>query len=533
MRSLLLGALLVVPALAGAETPVPGAEGGPSATPPPMDSTAPSAPAGAGAVDTPAVAHVTTDPLLPQAYRVVPPGTYPCVVDIDLSAQGKPTDVRAVQCDPDALLALATAIVQWEFTPAMRAGLPVASTLRYDTVFEVRSALPRKHLVGFVGASVSAGGSGLGGVEGRIHLGETVSATLGVDVDQDRMEGTGARVVATSVRGDLAFSSRRRHFEKRAIQGLAMGVFADDQGASGSYAAWRGEAMTGLPGLAFGGDVGVAALFTDPPTVDDLGPFVRPGISPFLPWLRATLTWYAPLPRDRFVVVPRAQDPTVFEPPPPPPEETDDLDGAAFAGVPAIHWSEIEPSLGSSPDAGPGFAGYPPGTYACNVRVRIGTDGKALATRAERCPQAGRADAEKAVLGWTWPERPGGTEAQAVFPVPYFVEQEGAVQVHAQVTGVRAAGTDAVGPLPRFAGTPEVWAKTVVAVDYGVTRPTRTCSVDVDLDASGAVVGTRWASGDVEVRPRVLEALAGWRFFPVIVQGEPTSVSARLVLCED
>ena len=516
MRKFHLLALLVAPGLASAAGPAVGTEGN----------------TGVGVVDTPAVVHVTTDPLLPQAYRVVPSGTYPCVVDIDVSAQGTPTDVRAVQCDPDAMLALAAAVVQWEFTPATRAGLPVASTLRYDTVFEVRSALPRKHVVGFVGASVSAGGSGLVGVEGRIHLGETVSATLGVDVDQDRMEGTGARVVATSVRGDLAFSSRRRHFEKRAIQGLAMGVYADDQGASGTYAAWRGEAMTGLPGLAFGGDIGVAALFTDPPTVDDLGPFPRPGLSPFLPWLRATLTWYAPLPRDRFVVIPRAEDPTVFEPPPPPPEETDDLDGSAFAGVSAIHWSEIEPSLGSSPEAGPGFAGYPPGTYACNVRVRVGADGKAVATRAERCPQVGRADAEKEVLGWTWPERPGGVEVQAVFPVPYFVEQEGATQVKAQVTGVRAPD-NTFAALPRFAGMPEVWTKSAPPAEYGVTRPTRACFVDVDLDPLGAVTGTRWAGGDVEVRPRVLEALEGWRFYPVIVQGEPAAVRARLVLCED
>ncbi len=532
MKNVVLGALLLTPALAGAEIPVAGAEGVPSATPPPMASSSPSSPSGILVADSLAVAHVTTDPLLPQAYRVVPSGTYPCVVDIDVSAQGKPTDVRAVQCDPDAMLALATAIVQWEFTPATRAGLPIASTLRYDTVFEVRSALPRKHVVGFVGASVSAGGAGLVGIEARVHLGETVSATVGVDVDQDRMEGTGDRVIARSVRGDLAFSSRRRHFEKRAIQGLAMGVYADDQGASGTYAAWRGEAMTGLPGLAVGGDVGVAALFTDPPTVDDLGPFLRPGISPFLPWLRATLTWYAPLPRDRFVVVPRAQDPTVFEAPPPPPEETDDLDGSAFTGVPAIHWSEIEPSLGSSPEPGPGFGGYPPGAYPCNVRVRIGADGRAVAARAERCPQVGRADAEKEVLGWTWPERAGGNEVQAVFPVPYFVEQEGAVQVYAQVTGVREAGGN-VAPLPRFAGNPEVWAKTVKGVDYGVTRPTRACFVDLDLDPGGAVVGTRWVGGDVEVRPRVLESLQAWRFYPVIVQGEPASVRARLVLCEE
>ena len=73
----------------------------------------------------------------------------------------------------------------------------------------------------------------------------------------------------------------------------------------------------------------------------------------------------------------------------------------------------------------------------------------------------------------------------------------------------------------------------VKGVDYGVTRPTRACFVDLDLDPGGAVVGTRWVGGDVEVRPRVLESLEAWRFYPVIVQGEPASVRARLVLCEE
>jgi hypothetical protein len=486
---------------------------------------------GASAGFTPPVAHVTVDPLLPQAYRVVPPGVYPCEVDIDVSARGEVTDVRPVRCDEDARVALATAILSWSFEPATRDGVPVDGTLRHATVFEVRSALPRKHLVGFVGASASVGGAGLVGVEARVHLGESVSATAGIDWDQDAMEGTGRRVRATAVRGDLAVSSRRRHFERRAIAGLAMGAFADDHGASGSYAALRVERMAGPPGLALGGDVGVAALFTDPDTVDDLGPFVRPAVSPFLPWLRATLTWYAPVPRDRFVVVPRAQDPTVYEPVPPPEPTETPRESRVFEGVRAIHWSEIEPSLGGAPEAGAGFAAYPPGTYDCGVRARIGADGTAKAVRAERCPTAGLADAEAAVRAWTWPERPGGEDVQAVFPVPFFVDRAAAVQAHAQVLGI--LGGDGAAPLrPASPGATPVWLHAPVAPAFGMTPPTRPCSVDVDLDVTGTVRAVRWVSGDVEVRPRVLEAVQAASFYPVIVRGDPAPVRARVVLCE-
>jgi hypothetical protein len=157
-----------------------------------------------GPASTPPVAHVTVDPLLPQAYRVVPPGVYPCEVDIDVAARGVVTDIRPVRCDEDARVALATAVLSWSFDPATRDGVAVDGTLRYATVFEVRSALPRKHVVGFLGASASVGGAGLAGVEARVHLGESVSATVGVDWDQDAMEGTGRRV---AVDGTLRYAT--------------------------------------------------------------------------------------------------------------------------------------------------------------------------------------------------------------------------------------------------------------------------------------------------------------------------------------
>jgi hypothetical protein len=477
----------------------------------------------------PPVAHVTTDPLLPQAYRVVPPGVYPCEVDIVVRANGTVADMLPIRCDTDALYALATAVVQWTFEPATRDGVPVDGVLRYRTEFEVRSALPRKHVVGFAGVGASVGGAGLAGVEARVHMGETLSATLGYERDLDTLEGRGTKLGTNAVRADLAFSSRRRHFEKRGIYGLALGGWLDDQGANGAYAAMRLERMAGPPGLAVGADAGLSLLFTDPPTVDDVGPFTL-GATPFAPWVRASLVWYAPIPRDRFVVVPREQDPTVYEPPPPPPEEVPDLDGVAFPGIKAIHWAEIDPDYGDPPDSDALFANWPPGTYACNVRVAVGIDGKAERVRAEQCPSVGRALAEQVARSWVWLPRPGGEVVQAVFPAPFFVEHEDARRVRAQVTNVLDG--DKAAPLPRFPGRPEVWARTVVAPEWGSTLPTRSCSVDVDLDATGAVLRTRWISGDVEVRPRVEEALAGWRFFPVIVAGEPTPVRARLVLCE-
>ena len=487
------------------------------------------APAAEGSATRPPVAHITTDPLLPQVYRVVPPGVYPCEVDIVVRSNGSVADLLPIQCDTDALYALATAVVQWQFDPATKDGAPVDGVLRYRTEFEVRSALPRKHVVGFAGVGASVGGAGIAGVEARVHMGETLSATIGYERDQDTLEGRGTRVGTNAVRADLAFSSRRRHFEKRAIYGLAIGGWLDDQGANGAYAAMRLERMAGPPGLAVGTDAGLSVLFNDPPTVDDVGPFTL-GATPFAPWVRASLVWYAPIPRDRFVVVPREQDPTVYEPVPPPPEEVADVDGSAFPGIRAIHWSEIDPEDGDPPEADSVFAGWPPGTYTCNVRVAVGINGKAERVRAEQCPSAGRALAEQTARDWDWLPRPGGEVVQAVFPAPFFVDQPEAKRVRAQVTNV-LEGTRAL-PLPRFPGRPEVWARFMVAPEWGATLPTRSCAVDIDLDATGAVVGTRWVSGDVEVRPRVEEALARWSFFPVIVAGEATPVRARLVLCE-
>ncbi len=517
--SLVLAGFLCGASVAGAAEPGVGAAGGVAGggqSPPPQE-TAP-------------VAHITTDPLLPQAYRVVAPGVYPCEVDIHVRADGFVTDVTPVRCDDGALLALATAIVAWEFDPATRDGVKVDGVLRYATSFEVRSALPRKHLVGFVGVGASVGGAGLVGVEARAHMGETLSATLGVDRDQDIEEGTGRALATNVLRGDIAFSSRRRHFEKRAIYGLALGAFLDDVGANGAYAAMRFERMAGPPGLAFGADAGMSVLFNDPPTVDDIGP-VTLGSVPFAPWVRGSLVWYAPLPRDRFVVIPREQDPTVFEPVPPAEEAAPDVDGSAFDGFAAIHWSEIEPSLGAAPEGGDAFSGWPPGTYPCNVRAAIDAAGRAVQVRAEQCPSVGRSEAEATVRGWEWPAREGGATVQAVFPAPFFVAQESATQVRAQVTNVLADGV--AKPLPPRAGRPPVWAKASVTPEWGSTRPTRACFVDVDLDARGGLLRTKWVSGDIEVRPRVEEALAGWQFYPVIVGGEATPVRARLVMCED
>ncbi|MFN7147251.1 MAG: hypothetical protein ACK4YP_26015, partial [Myxococcota bacterium] len=358
------------------------------------------------AASTPPVAHVLTDPLLPQKYRTVPPGVYPCSVIIDVSAEGTATDVKPVECDEEAFWALATAIVAWEFDPATENGVPVAGQLPYTAEFEVTSLLPRKNIVGFAGAVVSAGGAGWGGVEARIHLGEQLSVSAGVALDQDTLEGSlEDRWVPTFV-GDVTLSTPRRHFEHRGIYGITIGGFGDAYGSAGGYAAFRGELMTGIPGLSIGGDAGVAALFSDPVTFDDVGLWPRPGLSPVFPWLRASLIWYAPIPRDRFVVVPRAQDPTVFVPEPPPEVIVEDTDGEPFPGIRSAHWSEIEPSLGDTTPTGPGFDLYPPGTYTCNVRVAVGTDGRASKIRVEKCPAAGHADAEATVRDWVWEDLP-------------------------------------------------------------------------------------------------------------------------------
>jgi hypothetical protein len=332
-------------------------------------------------------------------------------------------------------------------------------------------------------------------------------------------------------RADVALSSKRQHFEHRGIYGFTMGGFADPYGAAGGYAAFRGELMTGVPGLSFGGDAGIAAMFTNPPTYEDVGVWPKAGISPFYPWLRASLIWYAPIPRDRFVVIPRAQDPLVFEPVPPPPEEVADLDGTAFPGIPAIHWSEIEPAIGEVTPTGPGFDKYPPGSYDCFVRVAVDEKGLPAQTRIERCPKAGRDDALANIANWRWPERPGKGLVQAVFPAPIFVEHDDADMVRFE--SIRLLADGQAKSLPRFAKTSQVFVSKRVAPDWGVTLPTRTCAVDVDLDASGTMLKTTWINGDIEVKGRVDEALAQWRFYPVAVDGELTPVRVRLVLCDE
>lgn len=481
------------------------------------------------AASTPPVAHVLSDPLLPQKYRSVPPGVYPCSVTIDVSAEGKATDVHPVECDDEAFWALATAIVTWEFDPATEDGRPVAGTLPYTAEFEVRTLLPRKHAVGFVGILASAGGAGWGGVDARLHVGEQISLSAGVDVDQDTFQGSLQQVWTPVFRADVAVSNRRRSHEHRGIYGVAVGGYTDTVGSAGGYAAFRGELMTGIPGLSVGGDAGVAALFTDPPVFDDVGFWPKAGISPVYPWLRASVIWYAPIPRDRFVVVPRTQDPTVFVPEPPPVEVIDDVDGSAFAGIPAAHWSEVDTSLGGTTPTGPGFAEYPPGTYECNVRVVIGTDGTASKVRVERCPTPGRADAEATVRKWRW--EPRASEVQAVFPAPIYVDREDAEAVRTQSVQLLVNG--AVAPLPKHVRSqPPVFVRSLVPPEWTMERPTRACFVDADLDAQGKLVQSKWVSGDIEVMPRVMEALAKWEFFPVVVDGELTPVRVRLSMCD-
>jgi hypothetical protein len=483
----------------------------------------------ASAATTPPVAHVLSDPLLPQQYRTVPPGTYPCSVVIVVSAEGKATDVRPNVCDDEAFWALTTAITTWSFDPATEDGKPVAGELPYATEFEVRTLLPRKHIVGFLGAAASVGGAGWGGVEGRVHLGERLALAAGVDLDRDTVEATLDDIWLPTFRADVTLSTPRQHFEHRGIYGITIGGFGDGFGAAGGYAAFRGELMTGLPGLSVGGDAGIAALFTNPPTFDDVGFWPRAGVSPVYPWLRLSLIWYAPLPRDQFVVIPREQDPTVFVPIPPVEEAVEDVDGSAFPGVRALHWSEIEPSVGEITPTGPGFALYPPGTYPCNVRVLVGTDGTANRIRVEKCPQAARADAEATVRKWRWDKHPEG-EVQAVFPAPVFVRRDDAEPVRTQSVELLVDGK--AQPLPRFAAHPTVYVQRLVPPEWTMERPTRACFVDVDLDAKGTVLASKWVSGDIEVMPRVIEALQQWVFFPVPVDGELTPVRVRLSMCD-
>ena len=467
---------------------------------------------------------------MPQSYRTVRRGEYPCKVRIDVRANGTVKDVESIACDEEAYYALATAIVQWKFDPATQDGLPIDASLEYANTFTVQTFLPRKHIVGFVGAAASVGGAGWIGGEGRIHLGEQLSFTGGVDLDKDYYSRDFSETWMPTFRADVAISSKRRHFEHRGIYGFTVGGFGDPLGALGMYAAFRGEIMTPLPGLSVGGDGGVAFMFTNPVTVADVGFWEREGINPFYPWLRASVIWYAPLPKDRFIVVPRQDDPTVYEPPIPPVEPPIDT-GKLFDGVRSVHWSEIEPSWGDTTPISPEFADYPPGSYDCDVRAVIDESGKAIATRADYCPSAAKAAAEKNVLAWEWPSRPGSEHLQAVFPAPIFVRRSDAEIVPAQDVMLLVGGK--VQSLPRRTSTPSVYVRSgYVPPDWGSTRPTGSCYVDIDVDETGHVIKSRWVSGEIEVSGRVFEALETWKFFPVIVNGERAAARIRLSMCD-
>lgn len=528
-----LAAACALPAPAArAETPPLGGALSVPTFPPPATSPTASPAASPGRSPTtgyvPPVVHVTTDPLMPQKYRSVPAGSYRCSVTIQLDATGRPTDVLPVECDQESLWALSAAIVAWEFEPALQDGTPVASELPYTTEFEVKTLLPRKHVVGFVGLVASAGGESIGSVEGRVHLGEMISVSGGVGFDRNlRADGTYITTDPT-FHADVAFSSPRQYFEHRGIFGGAVGFYSDAGGQTGLYGGFRGELMTPAPGLSIGGDIGIATVWHGLDDDASLGLVPQLGASPFYPWLRASVLWYAPVPRDQFVVVPRADDPVVYEPvieqPPVPPDE----DGSPFPDVPAVHWSRIPASGGKNPEAGAPFANFPPGQYVCNVRVQVAEDGAAKRVRVEKCPSVGRADAQAAVEKWTWAARPGQGDVQAVFPAPFFVEQAEAEPVRVDAVQARAAD----GTWAPAARRPEVWVRHLYTpVFQNGVEPTGPCSVRVELDVNGAVVGTTWVNGEPEVRPRVLEAVAAWSFYPVAVDGELVPARVTLPMC--
>jgi hypothetical protein len=307
----------------------------------------------------PPVMHITTDPLMPQKYRSVPAGKYGCSVNIVLDATGKPTDVLPVECDQESLWALSAAIVSWEFEPALQDGVAVASQMPYKTEFEVKTLLPRKHVVGFVGIVGSVGGESILSLDGRVHLGEMISLSGGVGFDQNNRANDTYQTTNTTFHGDVAFSSPRQYFEHRGIFGGAVGFYSDTVGQTGLYGGFRGELMTPSPGLSIGGDIGIATVWYEQGEDSSLGLMPQLGRAPFYPWLRLSVLWYAPVPRDQFVVVPRVNDPVVYEPiievPPPVPDE----DGAAFVGVPAVHWTRIPASGGRNPVPGPGLRELP------------------------------------------------------------------------------------------------------------------------------------------------------------------------------
>ena len=532
-------------ALPAAPTPVPAAPTPVPAAPTPVPAAAaapPADPARPGYVAP--VPHPTVDPLMPQSYRMVPRGDYPCKVRILVTDAGKVKDVENIECNEEAYYALATAIVQWKFDPALQDGQPVAGELLYDNTFSVQSYLPRKHIVGFVGAVVSGGGAGWFGADARVHLGEQLSFSGGVSFDQDYLPGKAEPIWVPNVQVDVAISSRRRHFEHRGIFGFAVGGFGDAYGSLGMLAAFRGELMTPVPGLSLGGDIGISLLFADSVAIADVGLFQRDGTNPIYPWLRASVIWYAPLPKDRFVVVPREHDPTVYEaviPPPDPPIDT----GRAFEGVYSLHWSEIEASEGENTPVGEAFALYPPGVYRCDIRALINNEGRAEVTRAEICPKAAREAAEQNVKKWEWspgqaydalkkvkraPDARADARVQALFPAPVFVRRDDAEPVPA--ASVQVLDDGVARPLPRRVATPTVWVSTFLPPDWGQTRPTSACFVDVDLDDTGRVQKMLCASGEIEVSGQVMEALQGWVFFPIIVQGERVAARVRLSMCE-
>lgn len=527
--------LLLLCLHAQAADPAPAPEAPPASTPPPTGVAPGPAPGGTttdGAHPpgyTAPVPHPSVAPLMPQSYRTVPRGEYPCKVRILVNADGTVKDVEKIECDDDPYYALATAIVQWTFDPATQDGKPVAGELVYENTFTVETFLPRKHIVGFVGALVNVGGAGWFGVEGRVHLGEQVSFSGGVDLDQDFIAGSLTPLWAPTFHADVAISSPRKHSEHRGIYGFALGGFGDPYGSAGMYAGFRGELMTPAPGLSVGGDAGVSFLFTDPVTIGDVGIWQRDGANPFFPWLRLSMIWYAPIPKDRFVVVPRENDPTVYEPVIPEPEPLPD-NGHAFDGVRSVHWSEIEPSYGEQTPVGPEFALYPPGSYRCDVRAVVTPEGYARAVRAEICPKAARAAAEANVKAWEWPTRPGDSDVQAVFPATIFVRRSDAELLPVQSVLLLKDGV--TKPLPKRSATPPVYVRNFVPPEWGQTRPTGACFVDVDLDDTGAVQKTRWAQGEIEVSGQVFEALRSWTFFPVIVDGERAAARVRLSMCD-
>ena len=51
-------------------------------------------------------------------------------------------------------------------------------------------------------------------------------------------------------------------------------------------------------------------------------------------------------------------------------------------------------------------------------------------------------------------------------------------------------------------------------------------------DLAGKVTARKWVSGDVEVSPRVMEALDQWVFYPVVVDGELAPARVRISMCD-